>query len=66
MQLYPTRQKLTLKGERKALADDDTLAKIGFRNGGELNVKDLGPQVSWRTVFLVEYVGCESFLYSLR
>ena len=23
---------------------------------GELVVKDLGPQISWRTVFLIEYV----------
>lgn len=26
------------------------------QNGWELQVKDLGPQISWRTVFLVEYV----------
>jgi very-long-chain enoyl-CoA reductase len=25
-------------------------------DGAELAVKDLGPQISWRTVFLVEYV----------
>jgi very-long-chain enoyl-CoA reductase len=28
----------------------------GRVEGGELQVKDLGPQVSWRTVFLAEYV----------
>jgi len=25
-------------------------------NGWELQVKDLGPQVNWKTVFFVEYV----------
>jgi hypothetical protein len=32
------------------------LAAAGVRDGGELVVKDLGSQVSWKTVFLVEYV----------
>ena len=36
--------------------DDDTLLKAGVVDGEELSVKDLGPQISWRTVFLVEYV----------
>ena len=47
---------MSLKGDKKALADDDTLLKAGVVDGEELNVKDLGPQISWRTVFLVEYV----------
>jgi very-long-chain enoyl-CoA reductase len=55
-QLYVERQKLSLKGEAKALDDNAILAAAGIRDGGELVVKDLGPQVSWRTVFLIEYV----------
>ncbi|KAI0295914.1 3-oxo-5-alpha-steroid 4-dehydrogenase-domain-containing protein [Multifurca ochricompacta] len=55
--LYVERQKLTLKGETKALDDDATLAAAGLVDGGEVVVKDLGPQVSWRTVFLTEYAG---------
>jgi len=31
-------------------------------DGWELQVKDLGPQVSWKTVFVVEYVSCWLFL----
>jgi very-long-chain enoyl-CoA reductase len=54
--LYVERQKLSLKGEAKALDNDAILATAGVRDGGELAVKDLGPQVSWRTVFLTEYV----------
>lgn len=28
----------------------------GKLEGAELQVKDLGPQISWKTVFLIEYV----------
>jgi very-long-chain enoyl-CoA reductase len=45
-----------LKGEKKALSDDTTLVDAGIVNGAELTIKDLGPQISWRTVFIIEYV----------
>ncbi|TDL25624.1 hypothetical protein BD410DRAFT_765221 [Rickenella mellea] len=51
------RQKITLEGEKKALGDELTFQQAGVLDGGMLNVKDLGPQISWRTVFLVEYGG---------
>jgi len=56
-QLYVERQKLSLKGGAKALDDDAVLAAVSVRDGSELVVKDLGAQVSWKTVFLVEYAG---------
>ncbi|KAH9966967.1 3-oxo-5-alpha-steroid 4-dehydrogenase-domain-containing protein [Lactifluus volemus] len=57
LQLYVERQKLTLKGGSKALEDDAILAAAGVLDGSEMVVKDLGPQVSWRTVFMTEYAG---------
>jgi len=52
-QFYVSRQKLSLKGSKAALADDVTLKDT---DGAELSVKDLGPQISWKVVFLIEYV----------
>ncbi|KZT07617.1 uncharacterized protein LAESUDRAFT_742744 [Laetiporus sulphureus 93-53] len=54
---YESRQKLSLKGERQALEDGTTLKDAGLFDTGELIVKDLGPQIGWKTVFLIEYVG---------
>ncbi|KAG1733999.1 3-oxo-5-alpha-steroid 4-dehydrogenase-domain-containing protein [Suillus lakei] len=56
-EFYLDRQKITLKDAKNLLADDVTLKNAGVVEGGELFVKDLGPQMSWKTVFLVEYAG---------
>jgi very-long-chain enoyl-CoA reductase len=30
---------------------------MGLKSGSKLYVKDLGPQIGWKTVFLAEYAG---------
>lgn len=75
-QFYTSRQRLTTNPpvkpidknvkpvKTKALTDAMTLQEAGIDpSTGTLYVKDLGTQVSYRTVFIVEYV---SWLYLTR
>ncbi|KAG6369694.1 3-oxo-5-alpha-steroid 4-dehydrogenase-domain-containing protein [Boletus reticuloceps] len=54
---YSARQKITLKDSKNVLNDEVTLVGAGVADGGELSVKDIGHQISWKTVFLIEYAG---------
>ncbi|KAF1966226.1 hypothetical protein BU23DRAFT_329211 [Bimuria novae-zelandiae CBS 107.79] len=36
---------------------DTTVHATGLRNKSAIDVKDLGPQIPWRTVFVIEYLG---------
>jgi len=55
--LYPDRQSLRLEARGKTLKDDETLEALNLRDGGKLYMRDLGPQIGWKTVFLAEYAG---------
>lgn len=55
--LYPDRQAIKLEAKGKTVKDEDTLKSLKLENGSKLYVKDLGPQISWKNVFLTEYAG---------
>lgn len=55
--LYPDRQAVKLEAKGKTLKDEESLKSLNVQNGAKLYVKDLGPQISWKNVFLAEYAG---------
>ncbi|GLV42211.1 Sc2 [Carabus blaptoides fortunei] len=55
--LIVDRQSIRTEPKGKAVKDSVTLSSLGIQTGGKLYMKDLGPQISWKTVFLAEYAG---------
>lgn len=51
------RQSLRLEPRGKSVKDTDTLQSLNLRAGDRVYIKDLGPQIGWKTVFLAEYAG---------
>lgn len=51
------RQAIRLESKGKTQKDDDTVNSLGLHSGSKIYVKDLGPQIGWKTVFLAEYAG---------
>lgn len=48
---------LRIEVRGKTLKDTDSVQSLEIRNGGKLYMRDLGPQIGWKTVFLAEYAG---------
>jgi len=55
--LYPDRQALRTESKGRTLPDNVQLSTLDLRKGKILYIKDLGPQIAWKTVFLCEYFG---------
>ncbi|KAJ5662755.1 enoyl reductase [Penicillium macrosclerotiorum] len=66
------RLRITKGSDRSVVPNAKTTAikDTGLRESSVIHVKDLGPQIAWRTVFIIEYLGPllipALFLFSLR
>ncbi|OGE52207.1 hypothetical protein PENARI_c011G01688 [Penicillium arizonense] len=66
------RMRITKGSDRSLVPNSNgtTIDETGLRNSSVIHVKDLGPQIAWRTVFIIEYLGPllipALFLFPLR
>ncbi|EMC94911.1 hypothetical protein BAUCODRAFT_34915 [Baudoinia panamericana UAMH 10762] len=53
------RLRITSGEDGKPIPNDKkiTVSGAGLGNGSVIQVKDLGPQIAWQTVFVIEYIG---------
>ncbi|KAK3933392.1 putative very-long-chain enoyl-CoA reductase art-1 [Frankliniella fusca] len=51
------RQSIRLEAKGQSLKDEESVKNLGLRSGSKIYVRDLGPQIGWKTVFLAEYAG---------
>eukprot|EP00921_Rhytidocystis_pertsovi_P010846 GHVQ01017473.1.p1 GENE.GHVQ01017473.1~~GHVQ01017473.1.p1 ORF type:complete len:316 (+),score=34.65 GHVQ01017473.1:248-1195(+) len=54
---YPERQRWSVGSPTGDVLKDGRLSSFGVTDGVSLYLKDLGVQISWRLVFVVEYLG---------
>ncbi|XP_077189058.1 very-long-chain enoyl-CoA reductase-like isoform X5 [Paroedura picta] len=56
-QWYPARQSIRLEPKGKSLRDEESLQLLPLGATATFYFKDLGPQIGWTMVFLIEYTG---------